>query len=195
MRSVSVGASNQQLHIGPRLRDARQRQGLTIEQVASLTGLTKGFISRIERDITSPSVTTLITVCEALSLPVGGLFEAAQTDLVRRKDAPRIQLTGHGAEERLLTPRGQARLQLIRSVIEPGGDGGADLYTLNSELEVLHVLKGQIELVFSKETAVLRAGDTMTFSGREPHTWSNPSTTHPAEVIWIISPAPWDTTA
>src|SRR6476620_7561773 len=142
MKALPVQATDSaNPRIGARLRDARQRQGLTIEQVAQLTGLTKGFLSRVERDITSPSVATLVAVCETLSLQVGALFAAPQTDVVRRQSAPRIQLTGEGVEERLLTPRDQARLQLVRSKIEPLANGGADLYTLNSQVEVLHVLR------------------------------------------------------
>jgi transcriptional regulator with XRE-family HTH domain len=195
MRSVPIAAGNQELRIGARLRDARRRQGLTIDQVAQSTGLTKGFISRIERDVTSPSVATLVTVCAALSLPVGELFTAPKTDVVRRADAPHIQLTGRGADERLLTPRGQARLQLVHSVIEPGGTGGEELYTLNCEVEVVHVLRGALQVLFSKSAELLAPGDTMTFSGREPHTWHNPDPTESAEVLWVIVPAPWDTTA
>jgi transcriptional regulator with XRE-family HTH domain len=195
MRSVPIAAAGQDLRIGARLRDARQRQGLTIDQVARSTGLTKGFISRIERDMTSPSVSTLVTVCAALSLPVGELFVAPKTDVVRGAEAPHIQLAGRGADERLLTPRGQARLQLVRSVIEPGGTGGEELYTLNCEVEVVHVLRGRLEVLFSRSAELLEAGDAMTFSGREPHTWHNPDTSEAAEVLWVIVPAPWDTTA
>ncbi|MGC9665472.1 helix-turn-helix domain-containing protein [Planosporangium sp. 12N6] len=195
MRPVPVAPSNGRLRIGARLRAARQRQGLTIDQVAAAAEVTKGFISRIERDETSPSVATLVTVCEVLSLPIGTLFDAPQTDVVRRDDAPRIHLTGAGADERLLTPRGQARLQLIRSVVEPGGTGGPDLYTLNCDLEVLHVLTGTIEVSFSNDTQRLGAGDTITFSGREPHSWVNPDHSRSAEVIWVIAPAAWDTSA
>lgn len=181
------------LRIGPRLRDARLRQGLTMDHVARLTGLTKGFISRLERDMTSPSVATLVTICEVLALPVGELFAAPKTELVRGAAAPRIELTGDGVEEHLLTPRGQSRLQLVRSTIEPSATGGTELYTLNAELEVLHVLRGQLELVFTARTELLRAGDTMTFSGREPHTWRNPSAARTAEALWIIAPAAWAT--
>lgn len=195
MRSVPIAAGNTELRIGARLRDARRRQGLTIEQIARSTGLTKGFISRIERDVTSPSVSTLVTVCAALSLPVGELFATPKTDVVRGDAAPGIQLTGRGADEHLLTPRGQARLQLVRSVIEPGGSGGEELYTLNCEVEVVHVLRGRLRVVFSKSAELLAAGDTMTFSGREPHTWTNPDAGEDAEVLWVIVPAPWDTTA
>jgi transcriptional regulator with XRE-family HTH domain len=195
MRSVPIAAGNQDLRIGARLRDARRRQGLTIDQIAQSTGLTKGFISRIERDVTSPSVSSLVTVCAALSLPVGELFTAPKTDVVRRAQAPHIQLTGRGADERLLTPRGQARLQLVHSIIEPGGTGGEELYTLNCEVEVAHVLRGRLQVLFSRSAELLEAGDTMTFSGREPHTWHNPDADEAAEVLWVIVPAPWDTTA
>jgi transcriptional regulator with XRE-family HTH domain len=195
MRSVPIAAGNQDLRIGARLRDARRRQGLTIDQIAQSTGLTKGFISRIERDVTSPSVSSLVTVCAALSLPVGELFTAPKSDVVRRAQAPHIQLTGRGADERLLTPRGQARLQLVHSIIEPGGTGGEELYTLNCEVEVAHVLRGRLQVLFSRSAELLEAGDTMTFSGREPHTWHNPDADEDAEVLWVIVPAPWDTTA
>jgi transcriptional regulator with XRE-family HTH domain len=195
MRSVPIAAGGQDLRIGARLRDARRRQGLTIDQIAQSTGLTKGFISRIERDMTSPSVSTLVTVCAALSLPVGELFVAPKIDVVRGAEAPHIQLTGRGADERLLTPRGQARLQLVRSVIEPGGTGGEELYTLNCEVEVVHVLRGSLQMLFSRSAELLEAGDTMTFSGREPHTWHNPDADVVSEVLWVIVPAPWDTTA
>ena len=195
MRSVPIAADGQDLRIGARLRDARRRQGLTIDQVARSTGLTKGFISRIERDMTSPSVSTLVTVCAALSLPVGELFVAPKTDVVRGAEAAHIQLTGRGADERLLTPRGQGRLQLVRSVIEPGGTGGEELYTLNCEVEVVHVLRGRLQVLFSRSAEVLEAGDTMTFSGREPHTWHNPDAGEVTEALWVIVPAAWDTTA
>jgi transcriptional regulator with XRE-family HTH domain len=195
VKSVPVSPSNGRVRIGARLRAARQRQGLTIDQVAASAEVTKGFVSRIERDETSPSVATLVTICEVLSLPIGTLFEAPQTDVVRRADAPGIQLTGAGAQERLLTPRGQARLQLIRSVIEPGGTGGAELYTLNCEVEVVHVLEGTVDILFSSRTQRLGAGDTLTFSGREPHSWVNPDSTRGAEVLWVIAPASWDTSA
>jgi transcriptional regulator with XRE-family HTH domain len=195
VKPVPVSPSNGRLRIGARLRAARQRQGLTIDQVAASADVTKGFISRIERDETSPSVSTLVTICEVLSLPIGTLFETPQTDFVRRADAPHIQMAGAGADERLLTPRGQARLQLIRSVIEPGGTGGAELYTLNCELEVLHVLKGTMDVIFSNHTQRLSTGDTITFSGREPHSWVNPDRTRSAEVMWVIAPASWDTSA
>jgi transcriptional regulator with XRE-family HTH domain len=191
MRALPVASSAGKVRIGARLRAARRRQNLTIEQLAESTGLNKGFISRVERDETSPSVATLLTLCEVIHLPVGSLFETPETELVKADEAPLINLGGTGAEERLLTPRGQSRLQLIRSHIGPGGSGGADMYTLNSEIEVVHVLSGVIEVAFVDGAVRVEAGDALTFSGREPHTWVNPDPGHPAEVLWVLVPAPW----
>ena len=181
----------QRAHIGARLRAARVRQGLTLDNVAGAAGVTKGFLSRLERDETSPSVATLQVICEVLSLPMGALFEAPEHDVVRADDAPGILLVGDGVDERLLTPRGQARLQVVRSRVEPGGSGGEELYTLDCDVEVLHVLAGTIEVTMSGTTVELAGGDTLTFAGREPHTWRNTDPDRGAELMWIIAPAAW----
>ena len=181
----------QRARIGARLRAARVRQGLTLDNVAGAAGVTKGFLSRLERDETSPSVATLQVICEVLSLPIGSLFEAPEHDVVRAEEAPGILLVGDGVDERLLTPRGQPQLQVVRSTVEAGGSGGDHLYTLDCDVEVVHVLKGRIEVVMVDTTVHLSAGDTLTFKGREPHTWRNLDEKRPAELMWIIAPAAW----
>lgn len=184
-------APGQRARIGARLRAARVRQGLTLDNVAGAAGVTKGFLSRLERDETSPSVATLQVICEVLSLPIGSLFEAPEHDVVRAEDAPGILLVGDGVDERLLTPRGQPHLQVVRSTVEAGGSGGDDLYTLDCDVEVVHVLKGRIEVVMVDTTVQLGTGDTLTFKGREPHTWRNLDDKRSAELMWIIAPAAW----
>lgn len=191
MRPVPVSPTNNGARIGARLRAARKANGYTLAQLALASGLTKGFLSRVERDETSLSVASLITLCEVMSIDVGSLFSAPEVALVRRDTAPAINLGGSGVTERLMTPRGQSRVQLVHSSAEPGATGGANLYTINCELEVLYVLKGSIDLVFSDRRQHLTAGDALTFPGGEPHTWENTSPTRSAEMIWILSPAPW----
>ena len=151
MRPLPVSPTNA-VRIGSRLRAARKANGYTLDQLASASGLTKGFLSRVERDETSPSVASLITLCEVMSIEVGSLFSAPEVALVRRADAPAINLGGTGVTEQLMTPRTQSHLQLVHSTIEPGGHGGKDLYTINCEVEVVYVLKGSIEMLFSDRT-------------------------------------------
>ena len=190
MRALHPAPSTLPVRVGARLRASRQAQGLTIEQVATATKLTRGFVSRVERDETSPSVATLVTLCQVLSLPVGSLFEDAATEVIRLEDAPRINLGGHGVVERMLTPRSQSRVQVLRSLLEPGADGGNELYTINCDVEVLHVITGELAVMFTGRTETLTAGDTLTFPGREPHNWRNLGA-GAAEVIWTIVPAAW----
>jgi transcriptional regulator with XRE-family HTH domain len=194
MKPLHPAPSQSPLLIGAKLRSTRLGQGLTIAQVAEATALTKGFISRIERDETSPSVATLVTICQVLSLPIGSLFEPPDNEVIPLEDAPLINMGGINAVERLLTPRNESRVQVLRSILEPGASGGEDLYTINCDIEVLHILRGEIVLRFPRGDLSLRAGDTVTVAGREPHSWTNP-TAETAEVIWTIVPAAWSGSA
>ncbi len=74
--------------IGARLRAARQTAGLTLAAVAEEAGLTKGFLSRLERDDVSPSVASLVTVCGILGIGVGQLLGARDLAGPRRRGAP-----------------------------------------------------------------------------------------------------------
>ena len=188
MKVLPVEPSNAPLAIGAKIRAARQAQRMTIEQVAESTGLTKGFLSRVERDLTSPSVSSLVTLCQVLSLSIGDLFAQPDTHLVRLAEAPRISLGGEGIVERLLTARSEQRLQVIRAVVEPRGAGEAELYSVDCEVEVLHVVSGSFVLVLANERLELEAGDSVTFPGREPHSWINPADEE-AVVLWVLVPA------
>lgn len=191
MRPVAVQSRAERAAIGSRLRAVRQERQMTIEHVADGTGLSKGFISRIERDKVSPSVSTLVAICDVLNVMIGDLFVSTDAQLVRHDETPRINLGGDGAQERLLTPRREPRVQVIRSTIEPGGNGGAELYTVSSEVDVLHVMQGQVQVAFSDGETTLEAGDTITFDGREPHSWRSADG---AEVMWVLVPAAWSGT-
>ena len=106
MRPLPVSPTNNGVRIGAKLRAARKAHGYTLDQLAVSAGLTKGFLSRVERDETSLSVASLITLCEVMSLDVGSLFAVPEVALVRRETAPTIDLGGTGVNERLMTPRG-----------------------------------------------------------------------------------------
>ncbi|MBO1901810.1 helix-turn-helix transcriptional regulator [Leucobacter weissii] len=193
MRPVNPSATPEGIRIGAKLRSSRLAQGLTLDQLAEAAGLTKGFLSRIERDDTMPSVPALVQVCQALSLPVGALFEAPEIQHLALSDAPRINMGGTGVEERLVTPREEDRVQVIRSSLDPRADGGDELYTVNCSVESLHVISGAVELLFAHDRRQLSAGDTLTFPGRVPHTWQ--AGPEGAEIVWILIPAAWSGSA
>ncbi len=179
------------IQIGQRLRAARQQRALSLTQLARRTGLTKGFLSQVERDLASPSVASLLTICDALGIPIGALFQPAQTDLVRVAERPRINFGGERVTEYLLTPAGERRLQVIESYLEPGGGSGEGLYALPAEAEFVHVFAGTLELELEGTRYRLTAGDSLTFPARAAHSWRNPSAGKWTHVLWVLVPSPW----
>jgi transcriptional regulator with XRE-family HTH domain len=174
--------------IGPRLREARVRQGLSLVELAERAGLTKGFLSQVERDRTSPSVGTLLRLCSALDLPVGRLFDGAHTPLVRAGDRMPISFGGSGVSEYRLTPAEEGRVMLLLSEIAPGGGSGDESYSLASDAEIAHVLEGSLQIEVGGTPYTLTAGDTLTFDAGAPHRWHNPSAALPTRVLWVLSP-------
>lgn len=192
MRAIPIEPRSTGSAIGSRLRAARQSHQMTIDQLANATGLTKGFISRVERDQTSPSVSNLVSLCDVLSISVGSLFEEPDLVLVTADEAPEIDLGGTGVDERLLSPRRESRLQVIRSRVRAGstGGGGNDLYSLNADIDFLHVVSGSVRVHFATASLVLQPGDSLTLDGREPHTWEVVGDDG-CDLIWVLAPATW----
>ncbi len=188
-KAAGSPAPKAEIPIGGRIRATRLARGLTLGQVAAAAGLTEGFVSKLERDQVSPSVASLVAVCEALGLKVGDLFDAPESAIVRAGDGAQINFGGSDAKEYLLSSGNQTSIEVLHSVIEAGGSAGAELYSLNCEVEFVYVLRGQLEIVLGPERQLLSAGDAMTFRGRDPHTWLNP-TDQQVEVLWVLSPAP-----
>lgn len=175
--------------IGARLRSARRAAGLTLEEVAARSSLTKGFLSQVERDLASPSVGSLLRVCEVLGVAVGSLFEQARGPLVRAAERAPVQFGGEGVDERQLTPADEHRLLVLSGEIAPGGGSGDEPYALASEVEFVHVLEGMLELEVDGVVHRLAAGDSLTFAADAPHRWRNPGTVSPARVLWVLTPS------
>lgn len=193
-RSVQEGSGDgrpgDDLQIGNKLRKARHQRGLTLDQLALSTGLTKSFLSQLERDHTSASVASLLRVCRALAISPGSLFATPATSLVRADHAPRINFGGTGVVEVLLTPRDASCVQVIRSEIEAGGGSGDEAYRLDTDAEVVHVLHGALTVAVEGKHVRLEAGDTLSFYPRDLHSWQNPLDTT-SIVLWILAPSPW----
>lgn len=181
-------AADDQPPIGARLRAARERRGITVTELAARTGLTKGFVSQVERDLTSPSVGSLVRLCEALDIPPGELLDGTQGPAVRAAERAAVQFGGVGVSEFRLTPAGERRVLVLQSDIAPGGGSGDEPYTLTSDVEFVHVLDGQLDVEVAGVRHRLAAGDSLTFEADASHRWANPSSVLPARVLWVVVP-------
>lgn len=175
--------------IGPRLRRARHHQGLTLEQIAKATGLSKSFLSQLERDGTSASVASLFKICRFLRISVASLLEPSGFITVRKGDRPTSSFGEVGVVDHLLTPPEERALQVIETHIEPGGTAGEKLWSTDADVDCMYVTSGRLEVRFADRTVELNEGDSLTLSPREPHTWRNPSSSRPTVVIFALTPS------
>jgi transcriptional regulator with XRE-family HTH domain len=172
--------------VGPRLREARQQRGLTLTAVAEQAGVTKGFLSLAERGRTRVSVPTLLRLCEALAIPLGSLFDYPDSVVVANGAGARLEMGGLDITEYLLTPSNERYIQVMQTILRPGGGSGGS-YTLAAETVFVIVLRGQLRLCVDGQERELGERDSTTFSARLPHSWENP-TGDETEVLWVIAP-------
>jgi transcriptional regulator with XRE-family HTH domain len=175
--------------IGAQLRAARLAARMTMAEVAEQAGLTKGFVSKLERDLANVSVASLIRLCDALGVSVGSLFQAPKGEVVRRDARPQINFGGRKMTEYLLTPSSEKRVQAILSDIEPGGGSGKEPYSLPADVEFVFILAGQVQVTVAGEQITLEQGDAFTFPANMEHTFQVPSRAGRAQVLWLVSPA------
>jgi transcriptional regulator with XRE-family HTH domain len=175
--------------IGAQLKSARLAARMSMAEVAERAGLTKGFVSKLERDLASVSVASLIRLCGALGISVGSLFQAPTGQVIRRGAYPPINFGGKKMTEYLLTPSGEKRVQAILSDIEPGGGSGDDPYGLPADVEFVFVLAGQLQIAMAGEQITLDQGDAFTFPANTQHTFRATPQAGPTQVLWVVSPA------
>jgi len=175
--------------IGAQLRAARLAARMSMAEVAEQAGLTKGFVSKLERDLANVSVASLIRLCDALGVSVGSLFQAPKGEVVHRDARPQINFGGRKMTEYLLTPSGEKRVQAILSDIEPGGGSGSEPYSLPADVEFVFILAGQLEVIVAGEPITLEQGDAFTFPADMQHTFRASSRAGRTQVLWVVSPA------
>jgi transcriptional regulator with XRE-family HTH domain len=174
--------------IGKRLRHARETARMSLADVEARTGVSKGFLSKVERDAASPSVANLVSICDAVGLSMSDLFAVPRTTLIRHADRPSLEGLPKEAAVRdtLITPEHERHVTVLETIVANGGSGGGELYTMPSECEVCFVLEGDVEVDVEDETFALGPGDALTFGAAVPHTWR---AGHGARILWILAPA------
>lgn len=178
--------------VGQRLRDLRRGSNLSLETVAAQAGLSIGFISQIERGLSSPSLRVLATLADTLGVGIAALFGDKGGDananggvVTRERERAELKLWRSGISKELLSPAGaDGRLNLFLVHMEPAASTGDELYTHDGE-EAGLVLAGEMTLTVDAETWTLKSGDSFRFASRRPHQFSNPSSDAKAVVLWV----------
>jgi transcriptional regulator with XRE-family HTH domain len=186
-----AGEPAMDLAVGARLRDLRHSRKLSLESVAARTQLSVGFLSQIERGLSSPSLRVLATLADVLGVGIAALFGTRASEggssgvITRAPERAELKLWRTGISKQLLNPAGSdGRLNLFLVHLDPGGSTGDELYTHDGE-EAGLVLEGAMTLTVDAETWTLKTGDSFRFASRRPHRFANPDRTTKAVVLWV----------
>lgn len=177
--------------LSERIRGLRKRQGLTLAELARRSQLSVGYISQLERDLSRPSVDTLLKIGRCLGVNIQWFFstktEVSEADagyVVRKESRQNIHYDD-GIYDQLLTPSPSGQIEMVHSRFPPGAYNHTS-YTHDGE-EVGYVLTGAFELWVGEKHFFLSEGDSFRFASDEPHRYGNPGQTD-AVVLWVITP-------
>ncbi|WP_041088084.1 cupin domain-containing protein [Jeotgalibacillus soli] len=155
------------MDIGSKIRAIRNRKKITIAQMSEETGLSKGFISNVENNNTSPSISTLQTISSFLSVPLPYLLlEKKQQMCVVKKDERKCTTLSKGnlKIEHLSSKGG---LRMMRVEFPPGASTG-DAHAHEGE-ECHLVLQGRIIAEQGEDSVILEEGDSFSWNASVPH--------------------------
>ncbi len=175
--------------IGDKIRSLRLEHGLTQEELADRSELTKGYISQVERDLASPSIATLQDILEALGTTLGDFFTTVDTGekIVFHKDDIFIKEDqDYNMAIHWIVPNAQKnQMEPIILELQPGGMSYDDEPHRGEEFG--YVLKGEVELVMKYRRFKVKKGECFYYKADQDHMIKN-SSKQPATVLWVSTP-------
>jgi len=183
-------------HIGPRLREQRERLGMSLREIARRIGVSASLISQIERDKVNPSVSTLWALARELGLNMGDLFdeEAVRRDdrnggdstpVVTPDQRAVINLESGVVWERL-TPERDPSVEFLRVTYDVGSEScPEDSLVTHGGREYAFVISGRLGVKVGFDEYRLESGYSITFDATSPHRlWAIGD--EPVEALWVV---------
>ena len=177
------------MEIGNQIRRIRLQRGLTQEELADRCELSKGFISLLERDLTSPSLDTLADILESLGTDLPSFFAKdgeekivfGEDDIFVKEDAEQIR-----GRIRWLVPSAQKnRMEPILVEMAPGGETEED--DPHEGEEFGYVLSGTVKIVVGDRVERVRKDESFYFQPTAPHKLVNAGKSA-CRVLWVSTP-------
>ena len=192
MEDTAIGLNQR---IADRVRELRAAHGLSLDALASKSGVSRSMISLIERGESSPTAVVLEKLAAGLGVMLASLFDtpaaaaqAASGPVARRSDQPQWQDPASGYVRRNVSPPGVPQpMQIVEVHFPPGGrvafeTGARDLRVYQQ----VWVLEGAIDITLGTERHRLREGDCLAMLLDRPTIFHNP-TRKPARYAVVIA--------
>jgi transcriptional regulator with XRE-family HTH domain len=160
--------------MGARIRFLRRQRGMTLDQLSSASNLTKSYVSKVERGLSVPSISTAMKIAESFNITVSQLlgedgYEGAIT-VVRKNERPSFMQDGNSACYNYELIAGPKKFKTMEPYImkPPLNFQDQRMFEHGGE-ELIFVLSGSVEVEVSGEVIRLDSGDTMYFDAHLPH--------------------------
>lgn len=176
------------MEIGDKIKRMRIEKGLTQEELANRCELSKGFISQVENDLTSPSIATLIDILEILGTNLNEFFSDDSEEKITYTYEDMFETENEELKYSLmwLIPNAQKNeMEPIMITLEPGGRYIEEAPHEGEEFG--YVLSGMITLHLGDRKFKVKKGESFYYKPRSNHYISNCGKTS-AKVIWISTP-------
>ena len=175
------------MKIGERIKNLRELSNLTQEELADRAGLTKGFISQIERDLTSISLDSFLQILEAMDENISDFFRESSAEKIVYRETDRVAIEKEKIQRfELLVPGStNRRLEPILLTLRKGQVTPKERPHEGEEFGF--VLRGKITLRFGKEALKLKRGECFYLSAEKEH-WIQNTSSKEAVILWISSP-------
>jgi len=175
------------MKIGERIKNLRELSNLTQEELADRAGLTKGFISQIERDLTSISLDSFLQILEAMDENISDFFRESSAEKIVYRETDRVTIEKEKIQRfDLLVPGStNRRLEPILLTLRKGQVTPKERPHEGEEFGF--VLRGKVTLRFGKEALKLKRGECFYLSAEKEH-WIQNTGSREAVLLWISSP-------
>jgi transcriptional regulator with XRE-family HTH domain len=191
--SLDWGVADEIRAIGAEIRRLRRDRGMPLRELSARTGLSTGFLSLVERGLSSLALTSLYTVAQALDTDVGHFFPQPDRGQpphplphIGRGGEVETTITSSRRTYRLLSPRAPGKvLEPLLVTIQPT-DTDTEPYAHDGE-EFCYVLEGELTYVIEDREHRLGTGDSIHMRSTTPHAIRNDSG-KPVEAVWVLTP-------
>jgi XRE family transcriptional regulator, regulator of sulfur utilization len=172
-----LGAAELGQRVAENLRRKRKTRGMSLDDLARASGVSRAALSQVETCKTNPTVGLLWKIAVGLGVPFADLMGEAKsgTSILRRADAQVLRSLDGKLESRPLSPAGASPLvELYELRLAARATHASEPHAAGTQ-EFLVVLSGTLRLRVDDETHELLAGDTVSFKADRPHVYENPS--------------------
>ncbi len=163
--------------LGQKINDIRNSKGMTLKDLSEKTGLSVGFLSQVERGLTSIAILSLKSIADALDTDLSVFFAPPKKNrslVLRSYEQESFQYENYSyILSNLSGDMKDRNIEVMLVTILPGDDKGAPAKSPHTGEEFIYVLEGILTLYYNDEEYILYPGDSAHYKATEPHTWRN----------------------